>query len=393
MNPEQLANDLDVVVPPERGKLTQADGEHPLVQTASRLANAPQPVLSADAKARIQAKMLQAMPKQQPRIIRLNYIAKWAAAVLLLMIALVGGSYPVMASSVPGDLLYPVKREVAEPIELALATTPIDEVDVHLTQAGRRLHEADVLFYEQQRFDMALIESAERSIQSANEIASAHNLNIEARVVSLSQRIDVLLENANDFDVIVVLIPSETATEVPPTATPQPVAAEPTVVVVATVVVEETETPTPPAEEPLVMMIYSSGRANVREGAGLDFDIVTTLSPGALVIVPSGDPDQQWVEIETADGILGWVAGFLLADPDTVILPSDNNTGDESTIGTSGDDNNDGSTVGSSDPGSSTEEDCTLPGSACDAPGQGNTPPGQGGVPPGQVDKTPVPPG
>lgn len=385
MNPEQLSNDLDLVVPPERGKLTQADGEHPLVQTASRLANASQPALSQEAKTRIQAKMLQAVPRQKA-ILRPSFALKWVAAILLVLMLGIGGSYPVMAGSVPGDLFYPVKRDLVEPIELALADSPQAEVDTYLRQADRRLTEADVLLRRGQ-FDSSLIEDARTNIQSATRIAIAFNLDIEERVMSLNQRMETIIIRGEALNPVPPETPTEETVVVQaPTFTSTPA---PTETATATATVTETETATPtdtatPTPEPLVMMIYSTERVNVRDGAGVEYETIVQLAPGTLVNVLSDDLTAEWVQIETPSGIIGWVAGFLLAEPGTEILPPDgvDIPGDNSPPVISG---------GDDAPGT---EECTLPGSACDAPGHGdNPPPGQGGVPPGQVDKTPGPPG
>ncbi|GAB4325585.1 MAG: hypothetical protein Kow00117_13230 [Phototrophicales bacterium] len=373
MNPEQLADELDLTVPPKRGQLTQADGEHPLIQAASRLANAPQPQLSPEAKARIQAKMLQAMPPQ-PRLFPIQAL-KWVAAVLLVIIFGIGGSYPLMANSVPGDLFYPLKRQVVEPIELALANSPAEQVETHLRLAGRRLHEADVLLA-RGTLDDTLIQDAQFHIQSADRIAVAFNLDVQQEIALLDAQITQLVVQHEPLSPSLPETPTAIITPLQSTVV---VVAPTDTAVIPTMTSTPSSTPTPsPTTELVVMMIYSTERVNVRAGAGLNYDVIVRLAPGTLVTILSEEPSAEWVQIETPSGIVGWVAGFLLADPDTP-LPNDTPSNEEATQAS---DNDAGS------------EDCTLPGSACYAPGHGNNPPpGQGGIPPGLVDKTPGPPG
>jgi hypothetical protein len=47
--------------------------------------------------------------------------------------------------TVPGDLLYPVKRDITEPIHALLAVTPLAKAQWAATQATRRLSEAETL--------------------------------------------------------------------------------------------------------------------------------------------------------------------------------------------------------------------------------------------------------
>jgi hypothetical protein len=63
------------------------------------------------------------------------------------MIAVILGASAVYASeqSLPGDLLYPIKTKITEPIETALAITPQAKAEVETKFAERRLKEAEAL--------------------------------------------------------------------------------------------------------------------------------------------------------------------------------------------------------------------------------------------------------
>jgi hypothetical protein len=75
----------------------------------------------------------------------LFFIARYAFA-LLLVLAVGSGSVAYAAEgTLPGDLLYPVKVDVTEPIRTALQTTPAEEASWQMTLAARRIDEAATL--------------------------------------------------------------------------------------------------------------------------------------------------------------------------------------------------------------------------------------------------------
>src|ERR1035437_10169524 len=63
------------------------------------------------------------------------------------MIAIIIGGSAVYASegSLPGDLLYPIKTKIVEPIKVALATTPVEKANVEADIGIERLKEAETL--------------------------------------------------------------------------------------------------------------------------------------------------------------------------------------------------------------------------------------------------------
>jgi hypothetical protein len=99
--------------------------------------------------------------------------------------------------------------------------------------------------------------------------------------------------------------PTPTATRTPsptPTETPNPditptVTAQPT----ATSDIGER-----------IGIITSNQTVNVRQGAGTNTPVITTLSPGARVIVLATTVTGDWVNIRTEDGTVGWVSAALI---------------------------------------------------------------------------------
>jgi hypothetical protein len=72
---------------------------------------------------------------------------KLAFVLASVMIAVIIGGSAVYASegSLPGDLLYPIKTKVVEPIEIALAPTSEAKAEIETKFAERRLMEAETL--------------------------------------------------------------------------------------------------------------------------------------------------------------------------------------------------------------------------------------------------------
>ena len=70
-----------------------------------------------------------------------------AYALVSIMIAVTSGGTIVFASenSLPGDLLYPIKTKVVEPIKMAMAITPEAKAEVQTELADNRLKEAETL--------------------------------------------------------------------------------------------------------------------------------------------------------------------------------------------------------------------------------------------------------
>ncbi len=73
----------------------------------------------------------------------LRYIS-FAAMLLVVMLASGGTAY-ASRQSLPGDLLYPIKVSITEPLETALAVTAEAKIEAELRHSENRLQEADAL--------------------------------------------------------------------------------------------------------------------------------------------------------------------------------------------------------------------------------------------------------
>jgi hypothetical protein len=81
------------------------------------------------------------------------------------------------------------------------------------------------------------------------------------------------------------------------------------------------DTPTPTDVPPLLGIISSTQRVNLREGPGTSYGAVVALDPGTGVTVLSLSSDQLWYQIQTEDGTVGWLSSKLLFLKATVTPP------------------------------------------------------------------------
>ncbi|MCB0065268.1 MAG: SH3 domain-containing protein [Caldilineaceae bacterium] len=99
---------------------------------------------------------------------------------------------------------------------------------------------------------------------------------------------------------------TQTATAAPPTNTNTPRPAQPT----------STSTPLPavPTPTPIVVgpnqAIVTSGGLNVRSGPGLAYAIIQAIRQGTVVTVLAENTSNGWIQIQLADGTIGWVNGY-----------------------------------------------------------------------------------
>jgi hypothetical protein len=143
--PDPLADRLDQVLPPHSTVLPDhVEAEEPAVRVAVMLARGPHPVLSSEAVARIQTRVLGRAASLRRAPVRWNgRLLRWAAAACVALMILTVTSATASADSVPGDTLYPVKRLV-EQGRLALSSNATD-VSLRLDFADRRLDEFETL--------------------------------------------------------------------------------------------------------------------------------------------------------------------------------------------------------------------------------------------------------
>ena len=201
-DPNTLADQLDVLLPPGRFD-TPAGDDNRLLDAAVRLAVVPQPpALSADAKARIQLQVINAYRQQarpMPRFKRVSMM-RWAAVVGVILVLLVVLTPPTLAS-VPGDVLYPVKQSI-EQAELALATTHEAQAAVLLTHAERRIQEALTLL-ERGSWNRELLTAtlddmvaAAQSARAGAPLPTARQVQLEARTAQVYTLLDSTLSQA-----------------------------------------------------------------------------------------------------------------------------------------------------------------------------------------------------
>lgn len=173
---DDLARRLEEILPPGAAQPPAGDAD-PRVDAALRLANAPHPQMPPEMLARIQTRVLteasahfSAQPKaSRPSIRRFPSLSQWMAAAAVIAVLLFGGLIPAAASSLPGDVLYPVKQTL-EQLELTLAAAPQDKALVYLAQAQRRADEAYALLAGD-IFEQSLITSALDGLQRAAALA------------------------------------------------------------------------------------------------------------------------------------------------------------------------------------------------------------------------------
>ncbi|MCI0353338.1 MAG: SH3 domain-containing protein, partial [Acidobacteriales bacterium] len=300
-------------------------------------------------------------------------------------------STPAMASSLPGDVFYPVKRQL-ETVELNINPSPPGQAGVHLNQASRRVDESDRLL-DNGRFEAFLLDDALASLNAAIAIAQANNLysadaGLQQRTITVFTAFTDNLVRADtgsliaEADYLRIVAGGQTTAAIVsfltfnlsaapitepivPTATPQPTDTPPPATATATPTTqpEATEEVTPEASEPVeataeitaegtetvgitedetpaaseeFAVVASSAAVNVRSGPGTQYTPVTQLQPSTVVEVVAFE--REWVLIELADGRTGYVFASLLTN----------------------------ASAGGGDFG------CSKPGNFCNAPGQGN---------------------
>ena len=167
--PDSLADKLDQALTQGDPQQHASEGD-PLVDAAMRMANAPKPQLSADAKARILEQIQQHAPA--PTVHRYNFqpLLRWAVAAAIILVLLLVPTAQVTLASVPGDVLYPAKKLI-ETIETTLATTPETQAALLVQHAQRRSDEAAVLFGRGQ-WNADLIRAAYENMGQAASIVS-----------------------------------------------------------------------------------------------------------------------------------------------------------------------------------------------------------------------------
>jgi hypothetical protein len=124
------------------------------------------------------------IPVRSPYM-RFLHVARYAFAVLAVIV--VGGAGTAFAAegSLPGDLLYPVKIGVIEPVQVALAVTPDAKADVETSLVSERLDEiAEVTADDDREVDPEDLAAASSSL-------AAHVDAAQSAIKTLARRGDV----------------------------------------------------------------------------------------------------------------------------------------------------------------------------------------------------------
>ncbi len=152
----------------------------PLLLLAGDVSQSQQPVVSSLRRARLDRRILPSLraekpPTARPPGNRLPF--RWRPLVLrlavtcLLLVAFSYGTLVAAASSVPGDLLYAVKRG-GEQVRLVLTADDVSRISLHLDLAGDRLHEIGALGERQQLIDADLLDDLGDHLSTARDLIS-----------------------------------------------------------------------------------------------------------------------------------------------------------------------------------------------------------------------------
>ena len=202
-SPDTLAERLDRALPAGRNTLPPHTSD-PLVNTAAAVARAKLPTLSPAASTRIEGRMMAVFNEQYHLQAsaqrRQGFVgaARWALVASVILVLLVASMTPVVAASVPGEPLYPVKQ-FYERVELAAAAaaSPTAQATVHVWRAERRTQESLILLTRNQ-FEPTLIDAALAEIDAAATTATAVRASplLRAQLLQVKTLMGFVLENA-----------------------------------------------------------------------------------------------------------------------------------------------------------------------------------------------------
>lgn len=129
--------------------------------------------------------------------------------------------------------------------------------------------------------------------------------------------------------------PVPTSTPITPTATLTPTGTlPPSATPTATVTPTATLTPTPQ----MVGVVISQTRANIRAGAGVEFDVVAVLQPREEVLILSSqetEDGETWYEVALPENQTGWILSTLLRVEERAVAAAATETTAQTTSPTS----------------------------------------------------------
>lgn len=112
-------------------------------------------------------------------------------AMLLALFLLGGGTTVAAQSSLPGDLLYPVKR-ATERLSFLVARGPVERADLHLELAGKRTEELEIITYRNRGIEEGLVEDmtleTERALAEVEEVPERKQEPLFLKLMELTAR-------------------------------------------------------------------------------------------------------------------------------------------------------------------------------------------------------------
>ena len=239
-DPNTLADELDKALPPDSWQVP-AENNDTLVNAAVWMASAPRPNLPTQVKADLQAELIQRAQQQQIQrnTLHPNFqpLVRWALVASVLL-AIMATGVPTTLASVPGDMLYPVKKTL-EQVEAQLAASPSAQAIVNITHAERRLQEAQTLLNRGQLNSELIVASLNQMAAAAQIVRTEPNftpktvLELEKRTIQLNADLTKIFVEASRMEENIQLsaIPLMTAVAgtqdsgallLPQTVTPMP---------------------------------------------------------------------------------------------------------------------------------------------------------------------------
>jgi len=158
----------------------QADELEPLLRIVSGTHEAthsvePRPDFKAQLRYQIQSRIAEKNRKSRDRYMTVGWLPRWATMTMVSLLILVfaaGSVYAVSADTVPGDLLYPVKR-AGEQVQLFFTFSNQGKAELHAMFASRRVEEIETVAPEA---DSATVDKLsadfESNMQKVGELAA-----------------------------------------------------------------------------------------------------------------------------------------------------------------------------------------------------------------------------
>ncbi len=275
------------------------------------LNNAPRPEMPAAKKAAIQAQMMAHAQQQdfssQPLRPDFTPIIRWAVIASIVVVVALLAAVPVTYASVPGDILYPLKQRL-EQVEQRFATTALARAQLHLTQAQRRIDEAQILVQRNQSIDQIANSALEHMLQAAdiarNEgiLITENQTTLQIQTIALTVQLNALLD-LSDAPALLrdsiqatqssgdLLLPTSPTPTLPATATSTPTSLPTTTPSVTPVATTPTLTPQLSENSTATTIVLEGPVDNINNNiiTVFDIDIEVAVDDPVLNVIQIGD--------------------------------------------------------------------------------------------------------